>query len=62
MTVELRAAEMVVARKDEEVVLRIYKEDAKGLFLEAGNKGYPILRLKDTRVLGAVVGSYRGKP
>lgn len=54
--------DVVVARKDEEVVLRIYKEDAKGPYLQAGNQGYPILRLKDARVLGVVVGSYRGKP
>lgn len=54
--------DIVVARKDEEVVLRIYKEDAKGPYLEAGNQGYPILRLKEARVLGVVVGSYREKP
>lgn len=59
---EPKPGDVVVARKDEEVVLRIYKEDAKGPYLEAGNKGYPILRLKDARVLGVVVGSYRGKP
>lgn len=53
---------MIVARKDEKIVLRIYTEDAKGPYLEAGNKGYPILRVKDARVLGVVVGSYRGKP
>ncbi len=57
-----KAGDIVVARKDEEVVLRIYKEDAKGPYLEAGNKGYRILRLKEARVLGVVVGSYRGKP
>lgn len=54
--------DVVVARKDEEVVLRIYGEDAKAPCLQAGNQGYPILRLKDVRVLGVVVGSYRGKP
>jgi len=52
----------VIGRKGDEAVLRTYKEDAKGPYLEAGNKGYPILRLKDARVLGVVVGSYRGKP
>lgn len=57
-----KPGDVVVARKDEEVVLRIYKEDAKGPYLEAGNKGYPLLRLKDARVLGVVVGSYRAKP
>jgi len=54
--------DIVVARKDEEVVLRIYKEDAKGPYLQAGNESYPILRLKDARILGVVVGSYREKP
>ena len=58
---QAQPGDVVVARKDEEVVLRIYKEDAKGPFLKAGNQGYPILRLKDARVLGVVVGSYRGK-
>jgi len=59
---QAQPGDIVVARKDEEVVLRIYKEDAKGPYLQAGNEGYPILRLKDARVLGVVVGSYRGKP
>jgi len=54
--------DVVVARRDEEVVLRIYKEDAKGPYLQAGNQDYPVLRVKDARILGVVVGSYRGKP
>lgn len=54
--------DVVVARKDEEVLLRTYKEDAKGLYLTAGNEGYPILRLEDARILGVVVGLYREKP
>lgn len=59
---QAQPGDIVVARKDEEVVLRIYKEDARGRYLQAGNQGYPILRLKEARVLGVVVGSYRGKP
>ena len=59
---QAQPGDVVLARKDEEVALRIYKEDAKGPFLKEGNQGYPILRLKDARVLGVVVGSYRGKP
>lgn len=54
--------DVVVSRKDEEVVLRIYKEDAKGPYLQAGNERYPVLRVKDARILGVVVGSYREKP
>jgi len=52
----------VIGRKGDEAVLRIYKEDAKGPYLQAGNQGYPVLRVKDARILGGVVGSYRGKP
>ncbi len=59
---QAQPSDAVIARKDEEVVLRIYKEDAKGPYLQAGNQSYPILRLKDARVLGVVVGSYREKP
>ena len=59
---EAQSGDVVVVRKDDEVVLRIYKEDAKGPYLQAANPAYPILRLKDARVLGVVVGSYRGKP
>ena len=62
MTLKPRAGGIVVARKGEEVVLRIYKEDAKGPYLQAGDQHYPILRVKDARILGVVVGSYRGKP
>ncbi len=58
---QAQPGDVVVARKDEDVVLRIYKEDAKGPHLQAGNQGYPILRLKDARVLGVAVGSYRAK-
>jgi SOS-response transcriptional repressor LexA len=59
---QAQPGDVVVTRKHEEVVLRIYKEDAKGPYLQASKQGYPILRLKDARVLGVVVGSYREKP
>lgn len=62
MTLKPRAGGIVVAREDEEEVLRIYKEDAKGPYLQAGNEGYPILRLKEARMLGVVVSSYRENP
>jgi len=58
---EPQPGDVVVARKDEEVVLRTYKEDAKGPYLQAGNQGYPILPSKDARILGVVVGLYREK-
>lgn len=54
--------DVIVARKGDEVVLRIYKEDSKGPYLQAGNEGYPILRLKEAEILGVVMGSYRRKP
>ena len=58
---QAQPGDVVVARKDDEVVLRTYEKDAKGPHLRAGNQGHPILRLKDARILGVVVGSYRGK-
>jgi len=58
---EPQPGDVVVARKDDEVVLRICKQDAKGPYLQAGNQGYPILRSKDARILGVVVGLYREK-
>lgn len=58
---EVQPGDDVVAREDEEVVLRIYKEDTKGSYLQAGNEGYPIVRLENARILGVVMGSYRGK-
>lgn len=54
--------DVIVARKGDEAVLRIYKEDSKGPYLQAGNEGYPILRLKEAEILGVVMGSYRRKP
>ena len=62
MTLKPPAGGIVVARKGEEVVLRIYKEDAKAPYLQAGNERYPVLRVKDARILGVVVGSYRENP
>lgn len=58
---QAQPGDVVVARKDDEVVLRIYNQDAKGPYLQAGNQGYPILRSKDARILGVVVGLYREK-
>ena len=53
---------VIFAATDDEVVLRIYKENAKGACLVAANAGYPKLRLQEGRILGVVVGSYRENP
>jgi len=52
----------VIAATNDEVVLRIYKENAKGAYLVAANAGYPKLRLREGKIIGVVVGSYRERP
>jgi SOS-response transcriptional repressor LexA len=59
MTLEPHSGDIVVVRKDEEAVLRIYKRDDQGPYLEAANEGYKRLRLKEGQIVGVVVYSGR---
>lgn len=54
-----KVGDIVVVRKDDEAALRIYETDDKGPYLEAANKGYRRLRLKEGQVVGVVVYSGR---
>jgi len=56
---QAQPGDIVVARKDEEVVLRIYNRDDKGPYLDAANEGYKRLRLKEGQIVGVVVYSGR---
>lgn len=51
--------DIVVARKDDEVVIRIYREDEDGLYLIAAARGYPRLRLQEAIIVGVVTGWFR---
>lgn len=59
---EPRSGDVVLAGTDGEKVLRIYKADARGAYLQSGVAGQPKLRMRDAQILGVVVGSYGGKP
>lgn len=59
MTLELQPGDIVVVRRNEEAVLRIYERDDKGAYLDAANEGYKRLRLKEGRIVGVVVYSGR---
>lgn len=50
---------IVIARKGDEAVIRVYREDDNGPYLEAANKGYKRLRLKEAEIIGVVVESRR---
>ena len=51
--------DIVIARRDDEAVIRVYREDDNGPYLEAANKGYKRLRLKEAEIIGVVVESRR---
>lgn len=57
-----RSGDMVVARRDDVVVLRIYIEQPGGPYLKAANDDYPLYKLVEGRIMGVVVGSYRENP
>jgi|GEM_PF-2471241 len=59
MTLDPKVGDIVVVRKDDEAVLRIYETDDKGTYSEAANEGYKRLRLKEGQVVGVVVYSGR---
>lgn len=59
MTLDPKVGDVVVVRKNDEAVLRVYKRDDKGPYLEAANEGYKRLRLKDGQIIGVVVYSGR---
>jgi len=50
---------IVIARRGDEAVIRIYREDDGGAYLEAASKGYKKLRLRDAEIIGVVVESRR---
>lgn len=62
MTLEPRPDHIVVVRKGDEAVLRIYNRDDKGPYLDAANEGYKRLRLKEGQIVGVVVYSGREHP
>lgn len=51
--------DIVIARKDDEKVIRIYREDEDGLLLIAAARGYPRLRLEEATIIGVVTGWFR---
>jgi len=51
--------DVVIARKGDEAVIRIHRQDENGPYLEAANKGYKKLRLKEAEIIGVVVESRR---
>lgn len=51
--------DIVIARRGDEAVIRVYREDDNGPYLEAANKGYKKLRLKEAEIIGVVVESRR---
>jgi len=54
-----KEGDIVIARRDDEAVIRVYREDDNGPYLEAANKGYKKLRLKEAEIIGVVVESRR---
>jgi len=51
--------DIVIARRGDEAVIRVYREDDNGPYLEAANKGYKRLRLKEAEIIGVVAESRR---
>jgi len=51
--------DVVIACRGDEAVIRVYREDDNGPYLEAANKGYKRLPLKETEIIGVVVESRR---
>ena len=51
--------DIVIARRGDEAVIRAYREDDNGPYLEAANKGYKRLRLKEAEIIGVIVQSMR---
>lgn len=50
---------IVIARRGDEAVIRVYREDEDGPNLEAANTGYKRLRSKEAEIIGVVVESRR---
>jgi len=59
MTLEPNVGDIVVVRKDDEAVLRIYNRDHTGPYQDAANERYKRLRLKEGQIVGVVVYSGR---
>ncbi len=49
--------DVVIVREGDEVVIRVYREGNKGPYIEAANKGYKKLGLKEAEIIGVVVES-----
>lgn len=51
--------DIVIACKGDEAVIRVYREDSDGPYLEAANKGHKKLPLKEVEIIGVAVESKR---
>lgn len=51
--------DIAIARRDDEAVIRVYREGDDGPYLEAASKGYKRLRLEEAEIIGVVVESRR---
>jgi len=54
-----RDGDIVIACKNDEKVIRIYREDEDDVHLIAATRGYPRLLLKEATILGVVTGWFR---
>jgi len=58
-TLNPERGDIVIARKDDEVVIRLYRDEDEGPYLEAASKGYRKLPLAEVEIIGVVVESRR---
>jgi len=58
-TLNPERGDIVIARKDDEVVIRFYRDEDDGPYLEAASKGYRKLPLAEVEIIGVVVESRR---
>lgn len=56
-TLEPKEGDVVIARKGEEAVIRVFREEDNGLYLEAANVAYGKVRLEEADIIGVVVES-----
>lgn len=63
-TLDPKEADVVIAGKEEEAVIRVLREDDDGLYLEAGNVAFTKVRIEKADIIGVVVENrsmYRGE-
>jgi len=58
-TLNPERGDIVIARKDDEVVIRFYRDEDDGPYLEAASKGYRKLPLAEVEIIGVVVEARR---